>query len=199
MQSGKILITILLIVFGLISYNFSTDDSSNVPKKVKWMSMQEAINLNNSEPRKVIVDIYTDWCFWCKKMDEATFQHPEIVDYINDNFYAVKLDAQMTESVFFKDNEYYFDTKDLGGFHEMAFYLTRGRLSFPSVVFLDELMNNPQPIAGFQRPVDMDKLLKFFGDNYYKQMDWYRFNLLYPELDNKLGVKKPNPFARTSN
>lgn len=193
MQNGKIILAILLVSLGLFSLSFSGNESAATkPAKVQWMSIQEAIELNKTEPRKVIVDIYTDWCFWCKKMDEATFQHPEIVNYINDNFYAVKLDAQMQESVFFKENEYYFDTKDLGGFHEMAFYLTRGRLSFPSVVFLDELMNNPQPIAGFQRPVDMDKLLKFFGDNYYKQMDWYRFNLLYPELDNRLNAQPPN-------
>ena len=33
-----------------------------------------------------MVDVYTDWCGWCKKMDKETFNHPVIAKYINENY-----------------------------------------------------------------------------------------------------------------
>jgi len=192
MNGVKLLIITLLSILTVSFLSFNTfNHAPTSSTKVNWITFEEAVQKNKENPKKVIVDIYTDWCFWCKQMDKATFQHPEIAEYINENFYAVKLDAQMKDNLEFKDNEYFFD-QSLGGFHEIAFYLTRGRLSFPSVVFMDELMNNPQPVAGFQRPVDMDKLLKFFGDNYYKNMDWYQFNLKYPEIEGRIGQTQPS-------
>ena len=110
-----------------------------------------------------------------------TFDNPVIAAYINKNFYPVKFDAETKKSITFKDNKYNFrpNVGKRGGVHEMAIYLTRQRLNYPSVVFLDENMENPQPVDGFQNPARMDKLLKFFGEDYYKQVDWGLFNQLY--------------------
>ncbi|MGV3585410.1 MAG: thioredoxin family protein, partial [Adhaeribacter sp.] len=62
--------------------------------KINWLSLEEAAVLNKKEPRKMVIDVYTDWCGWCRKMDQSTFSDPEVADYVNKNFYAVKLDAE---------------------------------------------------------------------------------------------------------
>ncbi len=62
---------------------------------VQWITWEEAMELSKTEPRKIVVDVYTDWCGWCKKMDKATFQDEEIVEYINENYYAIKFNAEM--------------------------------------------------------------------------------------------------------
>uniref|UniRef100_A0A3Q2YUK7 Spermatogenesis-associated protein 20-like TRX domain-containing protein n=1 Tax=Hippocampus comes TaxID=109280 RepID=A0A3Q2YUK7_HIPCM len=49
---------------------------------------------NEGNTKKVFIDIYTDWCGWCKKMDKDTFQNPEVAAYMNENFLMVKMDAE---------------------------------------------------------------------------------------------------------
>jgi hypothetical protein len=104
----------------------------------------------------------------------------------------------------FQNNNYIY-RPDAGkrGVHELAIFLTRGRLNYPSVVFLDEGLENPQPVSGFQNPVSMDKLLKFFGEDYYKTLDWGIFKQIYEsplegrgaidESDDSYDIKPINP------
>ena len=64
-------------------------------EKINWVSFEEAVQLNEKEPRKFIVDVYTDWCGWCKRMDQTTFKNPEVAQYINEKYWAVKLNAEI--------------------------------------------------------------------------------------------------------
>ncbi|MBL7784974.1 MAG: DUF255 domain-containing protein [Chitinophagales bacterium] len=178
--------TVMFLTFcciTLMSYRLTNGDQpESNPNTIKWVTLEEAIKLNQQQPKKIIVDLYTSWCTWCTKMDKATFQHPAIAQYINENFYAVKLDAETRNTIQFKNNSYAFRTdggKDGVGVNEIAVYLTRGKLNYPSVIFLDETMSNPQPVAGFQNPIRMDKLLRYFGENHYRKVDWGLFNQIY--------------------
>ncbi|MBP9152977.1 MAG: DUF255 domain-containing protein, partial [Flavobacteriales bacterium] len=73
--------------------------SSKNQEEIKWVSLEEADALRRTEPRKILIDVYTDWCGWCKKMDASTFKDPKVVAYINANYYAVKLDAEQKEPI----------------------------------------------------------------------------------------------------
>lgn len=149
------------------------------PEVINWLSWQEAMELQKEQPKKILVDLYTEWCIWCERMEKATFMHPQIAKYINENFYPVKFDAETRETINFRGKQFSYKAQDNKGYNMFSLYLTRGQLSYPSVVFLDETVSNPQPIKGFQNPVVMDKLLHFFGENYYLKHDWGMFNQLY--------------------
>ncbi|MGB1242129.1 MAG: thioredoxin family protein, partial [Chitinophagales bacterium] len=69
--------------------------------KVNWISMEDLPAAMDKEPRKVLVDLYTGWCGWCKRMDKNTFSYPEIASYINENFHAVKFNAEQQENINF--------------------------------------------------------------------------------------------------
>ncbi len=143
---------------------------------INWLTWDEAMRKQAKEPRKIMVELYTNWCSWCVKMDKTTFKDPAIIQYINENFYAVKFDAETRTEVSFKGQKFGYIEDGSRGYNLFSLYLTRGRLTFPSIIFLDETINNPQPVKGFQNVAMMDRLLQFFGENHYKKMDWSLFN-----------------------
>ncbi len=71
--------------------------------KIEWLSIQEAMALHKENPKKIMIDVYTDWCGWCKRMDATTFQDEKIAKYISENFYAVKLNAEMKDTIMVGD------------------------------------------------------------------------------------------------
>ncbi|MEE4176651.1 MAG: DUF255 domain-containing protein [Bacteroides sp.] len=137
--------------------------------KINWLTIEEAQELHKKDPKKIFVDIYTDWCGWCKRMDAETFTHPVIVDYINTHFYAVKLNAEQTEPIVFKGVKYENErASQRRGAHNFAIAILQGRMSYPSVAFFDENLSLIYALPGFRNAVRMEPILVFFNEDVYK-------------------------------
>ena len=67
--------------------------------EIEWITIEEAIERHKTEPRYWIIDVYTDWCGWCKRMDATTFKDPHVAAEINKNFYAVKFDGEAKRDI----------------------------------------------------------------------------------------------------
>lgn len=74
---------------------------------INWLSVEEASILYQENPKPMFIDVYTDWCGWCKRMDATTFQDASIAQYLNSNFYAVKLNAETPDSLSFMGKTYH--------------------------------------------------------------------------------------------
>ncbi|MDX5326488.1 MAG: DUF255 domain-containing protein [Bacteroidota bacterium] len=144
-------------------------------ERIHWMTIEEAEQATQKEPRKILIDVYTDWCGWCKKMDQTTFQDPELVQYVNENYYAVKLDAEGRDSIRIKGHTFKYIPQGRRGYHELAAALLQGKMSYPTLVFLDEELRMIQPLPGFQTVTGLEPILKFFASNGYKDGDWETF------------------------
>ncbi|MEZ0540574.1 thioredoxin family protein [Fibrella arboris] len=131
-------------------------------KTINWLSFKEAFDLNQKAPRKIIIDVYTGWCGWCKVMDQKTFSQPAIIDYVNEHYYAVKLDAEQAADITVGGQTF----RKQGNAHELAVNLLQGKMSYPSTVFLDEKMAMIQPIAGYLEPRMFHQVITYFGGNY---------------------------------
>lgn len=138
-----------------------------VSKPLTWYSIEEALILNEKEPRPVMIDLYTDWCGWCKVMDQRTFSNPEIARVLSTYFYPVKFDAEQKPEVNFKGRIFKFVASGQRGYHELAAALTQGKLSYPTLVFLDKSMTPLQPLPGYKTPNDLEPILNFFGTGIY--------------------------------
>ncbi|RKN79991.1 thioredoxin family protein [Ulvibacterium marinum] len=162
---------ISLLSIALVSVN-------TYAQKVEWLTWEEATTLamNEENPKKVFVDIYTDWCGWCKKMDKDTFQNPEVATYMSENFYMVKLDGEGKDPIEYKGKTYKFVPSGRKGYHEFAAALMQGRLSYPTTIFLDEEMNMLSPVPGYQKPKPFLNIAKYFGDDIYKEKDWQAYS-----------------------
>jgi thioredoxin-related protein len=146
---------------------------------VKWYSIEEAFELTKKDPKKIMIDVYTDWCSWCKVMDSNTFSNKIIADYINGNFYAVKFDAEQKTDVVLNGKSYKYVASGRRGYNELAAELLNGQLGYPSVVFLDEKTNMIQPIQGYYEAKPFDQIIKFIGNNAYKTVKWDEFRASY--------------------
>lgn len=145
------------------------------PAKLQWRSIQEIEALQKTEPRKVLVDFYTDWCGWCKKMDAETFAHPVIAEILNKHFYIVKFDAESFDSIKFKGVQYFKKDQNKRTPHNFAVTMLNGKMSYPTTVVLDEQLNSLGPIPGFYDALTMEKILMYFVENHYKGTEWNVF------------------------
>lgn len=164
----------LLGGFGLSSFNPSKD---TIPtEKVNWLTWEEAVVLNKKNPKKIFIDVYTDWCGWCKKMDASTFQDPKVVDYLKENFYAVKFDAEQKKSIDFNGTTFKFVPQKRRGVHMLAAALLDGKMSYPSVVYLNEKFERIAASPGFKDADGIFKELTFAAEEHYKKSSWEEYS-----------------------
>ena len=142
--------------------------SVSASAQIEWMSWEEAIERSKSEPLRLIVDVYTDWCGWCKRMDKTSFRDKAVVRYINENFYAVKLDAEQRESINYDGHEFAYDeTVGRRGVHQLAVALLDGRMSYPSLVYLDAEQKRISISPGFKPAENLLKEIQYIGGGHY--------------------------------
>lgn len=151
--------------------------ATSAPKRIKWLTIQEAYALTQKTPKKFVVDVYTDWCGWCKVMDRETFTKPAIVDYVNENFYAVKLDAEQTEDITLGKQTFKYVSGGSRGVHELAAALMRNQMSYPTTVFLDEKFQLIQPIPGYLEPRTFHQVITYFGENYHQKEPFDKYKV----------------------
>ncbi len=142
---------------------------------VKWLTWEEAVSLSKHEPRKFFVDVYTDWCGWCKKMDKATFENPAVASYLNSHYYPIKFNAEQRTEIKIHDKTYQYVGNAGRGYHQLAAEITFGKLSYPTVVFLDENMKVIQPLPGFKEAPEFQMMMKYFAEDHHKTTPWTKY------------------------
>lgn len=139
---------------------------------VQWLTLEEAVERSKTEKRPVFIDVYTDWCGWCKVMDKKTFNEPNVAQLLNEKFYPVKFNAEQREDVVFQGRTYKFIEHGGRGTHELAAALLNNKLSYPTVVFLNEDFQLLGPLAGYREAREFYMIALFIGDGHYKSEKW---------------------------
>lgn len=139
--------------------------------QVKWLNWPQVQQEMKKKPKKVFVDVYTDWCGWCKKMDATTFENNFIAKYMSDNFYCVKFNAETREDIVFKGETY----KSDGRFSSLATFLLQNRMSFPTTIYLDEDLNLINIVPGYMDPKMAEQIMSFHASNSYKTTPWEEY------------------------
>jgi len=160
-----------------------------VSTEVEWMTIEEALEKMTIEKKKILVNVYTDWCRWCRHMDKTTFEKEQIIQYINETYYPVKFDAEQKTPIKIGNKTYKYvkgDGKNRG-YHELAMDITMGRLTYPSVVFIDENVRVLQPFPGFKDPNTFEVIMTYYGHDHYKKVPWSKYQQSY------IPIRKPKP------
>jgi len=149
-NSFLIMITVLGLTFLMFGKTVEPHPSG---QKINWLSIDEAQELSRKSPRKVFVDVYTVWCGPCKLMERTTFSDPRVVDYVSENYYAVKLNAESRKQVTFNGKK--LTERELAEAFRVQGY--------PTIVLIDEDFETVSPQLGYMKAPQFRKLLIDFN------------------------------------
>jgi thioredoxin-related protein len=179
---------------------FSFSGIAQEKELINWVSFDKAVEMAQKTKKHIIVDVYTQWCGPCKMMSKNTFNNPVIAKYINENYYAVKFDAENFDTLAFTLNIP--DTvKDKSGkvvkvktkrqplkfinpspkgtprsVHQFAASILDNNLSYPSIVFLNDKVQRIDIVKGYHTPQQFEPIIKFIGSwTYAKKVPYDKY------------------------
>lgn len=152
----RILFILVFLPFASIAQNHGL---------VKWLTIEEAEQKAKENPKPVMVDIYTDWCGWCKRMMATTFSDPEVANYINQNFYPVRFDAETKDTIVFQGKTYVNNQSGPRGTHQLTFKFLPQSRSYPSTIFMTGDLQNNMLVPGYLDSKTIAPLLVYYKEN----------------------------------
>jgi thioredoxin-related protein len=125
-------------------------------RAVEWKSWNAGLASAASSRRPVVVDVYTDWCRWCKQMDRDVYGRAEIGQYLASHFVTVKLNAESGEAVTYEGR----------GTNARALATSFGVSGYPTTIFLTAKGEHLANVPGYIEPERFLLLLRFIGDGH---------------------------------
>jgi thioredoxin-related protein len=141
--------------------------------QIEWMSMNEALAAQKVTPKKIFMDVYTDWCGPCKLLDRNTFTNKRLIRYMKKHYYAVKFDGEGTEAITYKDFTYTNPNHqpERKGRNSQHFFADALRINaYPSLVFFDETGELIQALPGYKTAQELELFLKLVASDDYKNV-----------------------------
>lgn len=159
----------LLSVFAILLFvvNISAQE-------INWVTLEEAVALQKKNPKKIMIDAYTNWCEPCKMLDKNTFKNKDVADYVNKHYYAVKFNAEGNETINFKGNTFTnpgynpANANRRNSQHQLSTYFSVR--SYPTILFLDEQAEFLSPVIGYKTPQQLELYLKLFKNDAHVNM-----------------------------
>jgi thioredoxin-related protein len=188
MNRSFVLLATLCVLVLLAGFRPVARPSDDPKPKIKWLTIEQAFALNQKTPKKMLIDVYTDWCGWCKVMDRETFSRPAIVAFVNANYYAVKLNAEQKEDIVLGKETF----RSLGSAHELAARLLQNKMGYPTTVFMDEKFQPIQPVSGYLEPRVFHQIATYFSGDYFKKeaFDTFKTGTYVSKYQNNLPAGK---------
>ncbi len=168
MQQTMIVAAVLFVVsLGFLACVQTESDAAATRDegKISWKNIEQAAETAGNQNKKIFVYVHTDWCTWCKRMEEETFSNNDVAEYMNDKFMPVALDAESQKQVKFNGQQ--MTEQDVASMF--------GVEGFPTHIFLN---SNGEPITiapGYMPPDRFIKVLSFIAEDHYKHTEWEEY------------------------
>jgi thioredoxin-related protein len=144
---------VLLLVLCALAVTFPprTAHASGGPA---WRSWDAGMHEAAASGRPVLVDVYTDWCGWCRRMDRDVYARADVQEYLSRRFVTVKLDAESDANARYQGRVY--SSRSLAA----AFGVT----GYPTTLFFGAKGTYLGRFPGYWPSQDFLLLLRFVGE-----------------------------------
>ncbi len=144
---SSVLLSVGLTVAFLPQGSLADEGTKGAPKEsVEWEDdFNKALEQNHD--KLIMVDVYTPWCIFCKKLENVTYPDPIVSKTLKNRFICVKLNAE--------DNA-----------NGTAFCKRFGSGAYPTIYFFDHDQFRDQPkakIIGYLPPDNFQTVLEEVG------------------------------------
>jgi len=138
-----------------------------VEHEMPHVTLEEALKQAAEDEKKILIDVYTDWCSYCRKMANETYPDLRVQRALEDNFHYVRIDAESSQRVVYQGRTF--------SMRELAIQL--GATGFPTTVFL---ASNGDPIGmqpGFIDARMFERLLLYVASEAYRTTTFDAFSI----------------------
>jgi len=149
----------------LLSVIFSTGWRANEAPALVWYSFNEGMAKAKTENKFVLMDVYTDWCGWCKVMDEKTYGDDNVAAYLKEKFVLVRLNPEKDGTVSYKGRL----------IEAAALAQGMGIDGYPATVFFEPTGDAVTMVSGYIQAGEFLKMIKFIGGRHYLTTNYSDF------------------------
>ena len=169
----KVITGLLILIFSQTVIGQKKVEKAVVP----WLTVSQAQTKWDAEKRPVLVDVYTDWCVYCKVMDKTIWGNPQVAAYVKQYFYPIKFNAESKEPASWMGKTYEF--KPAYKVHMLAAKWLLGNMVYPSTVILLPNGGEPVIITGVIELKELETILHYFGEDHYRNTAWKDYKTSY--------------------
>ena len=148
-----------LLLFGMPGTGCITAGEKST---LTWLKFDEAMLKARQENKKVLIDVYTTWCGWCKKMDADTYSDTLLAPYLSRHFVLVKLNAESDAALNYKGE----------ASTEQGLAGSFGVNGYPTTIFLTSAGEPITATPGYMDAATFRTLASFIGEDYYLTMKY---------------------------
>lgn len=146
-DSARPILWLRIFFFILLSAGLSCTPA--LGQTINWKTYAAGIREAKAENKKIFLHFMTQWCGYCKKMNQTTFKDDEVISYLNRHFVSIQVDGDKEKSVT--------ETHRVTG--------------FPDNRFLDSDMTLAYRVPGFTDPLAFRFFMEYVNTDSYKTMD----------------------------
>lgn len=149
----------MIIAVGLIisAVSFSFEEGPEATDELKWEDWNTGYPKGVKEKKIILIDAYTEWCGWCKKMDRDTYTNADIIKKINKHFVPIKFNPELNKT-------YYIDSTAFTGRELHAMLSKEYSTGYPTTYFIvtskNKLFINPGYENAEQFSKTLDKMIE---------------------------------------
>jgi len=154
----------LFLLIAAVALSLTVGDSSEgaAESGLIWKSFDEGSTLAVQEKKKMLVDIYTDWCGWCKKMDKEVYPDAKVKSVLESKFVVVKLNAESEDKIRYQGSS----------MSQREFARAVGVTGYPATLFFDENLKAITLLPGYVKADEFSQILAYIADNHYKNKSY---------------------------
>lgn len=167
----KGIIPVILVLFVVVGSYFAINAKSSNGYEGEFInessrkSFEEILQLAQKNKKKVVINVYADWCGWCKKMERETFPDEKVQEEINKNYYFYSLNGESNETIQYDGQK----------FTKAQFAKAFGIRGFPSTIFLNYDSKPITVVPGYIDAKTFANILKYIGEDLYTKMTFEQF------------------------